>query len=147
MACDSRYRHTVILEVAATGRFIRYEKGLRYARQRVRAVRVGRCGCGQLAVGLIDSGKGLPGWRRLKPACIRCAAWTDAVTFPEFAAGLGLGLPVVSDADDSDRWSPMGFAPSPADAGLPFAVVAAEVALLQVRLDDVQTHLARLAGS
>src|ERR1700748_2519482 len=35
MACESQYRSSVILDVEVSGRFIRYEEGLRYSEQRV----------------------------------------------------------------------------------------------------------------
>ena len=46
LSCATANQTAVLLEVTASGRFIRYERGLRYSRQRVRAVRVGPCGCG-----------------------------------------------------------------------------------------------------
>ena len=47
LACDPQHQHSVLLEIAASGRYVRYELGLRYARQTVRSVRLGRCGCGR----------------------------------------------------------------------------------------------------
>jgi hypothetical protein len=146
MACDTRYRQAVNLEVAATGRFIRHEEGLRYSRQRVVAIRVGTCRCGRPAGALIESGAGVPGWRRLKPACVVCAGWAPAVTFAEFAARVGENVRVVGDAVDCAPWSLTKVAGSQDDAGLPFSVVAAEVALLQARVDDLQAQLARISG-
>jgi len=40
LACDPDYRYAVLLEITASGRFMRYERGLRYAKQRVTLVRV-----------------------------------------------------------------------------------------------------------
>ena len=74
LSCATENRDAVLLEVVASGRFIRYERGLRYSRQRVRAVRVGPCGCGRPARGLADAGRGLVGWRGLMPACAACGA-------------------------------------------------------------------------
>ena len=61
LACDPDYRHTALLEVAASGRFMRYERGLRYARQRVTAVWAGRCWCGGPGTLFAETGAGLPG--------------------------------------------------------------------------------------
>ena len=47
LACEPEHRNAVLLEVAASGRYRRYERGLRYSRQRVRSVHVSRCDCGQ----------------------------------------------------------------------------------------------------
>ena len=73
LACATGNRAAVLLEVVASGRFIRYERGLRYSRQRVRAVRVGPCGCGRTAIGLVDGGSGFVGWRCLAAVCAVCA--------------------------------------------------------------------------
>ena len=56
LACEPEHRNAVLLEVAASGRYRRYERGLRYSRQRVRTVRVNRCDCGQPATVLVDTG-------------------------------------------------------------------------------------------
>jgi hypothetical protein len=146
MACDTRYRQAVNLEVAATGRFIRHEEGLRYARQRVVAIRVGSCRCGRPAGALIDSGAGVPGWRRLKPACVICAGWAPAVTFAEFAGHVGEDVTVIGDGVGRAPWSLTQVGGSHDDPELPFSVVAAEVALLQARVDDLQAQLARMSG-
>jgi hypothetical protein len=157
LACDPGYRYAVILEVAASGRFMRYERGLRYERQRITAVRAGRCGCGRPAMVLTETGTGLVGWRRLMPACAPCAGHRPSLGFREFAGLLG-GPPMTPD--DAAR-------PRPGRPGAPAAVEApgaggpamdgvdrealvpllsAEVALLQARLDEVQEQLARLTG-
>src|SRR5207237_433214 len=47
LSCATANRAAVVLEVVASGRFIRYERGLRYSHQRVKAVRVGPCECGR----------------------------------------------------------------------------------------------------
>ena len=134
MAADEHYRATVILEVAASGRFIRYEQGLRYAHQRVRAVRLGRCACGAPADVMVDSGRGLSGWRRMQPACRICSRKGTTVSCEQFARRLATHAAVVPDEPVDEQ-----------DAQAALAVLAAEVALLQARLDDVQRELARIS--
>lgn len=160
LACDPDYRHAVILEVAASGRFMRYERGLRYARQRVTTVRVGCCGCGRPAAMLAGTGDGLPGWWRLAGCCPACARGRPGLLLSEFARLLG-GPPV---RPDDAAWPRLprapvaaprpavepGLAAGPAldeadrDALVP--LLSAEVALLQARLDEVQRQLARLTA-
>jgi len=135
MAGDEHYRATVLLEVAASGRFIRYEEGLRYARQRVQAVRLGRCTCGAPADAFVDGGRGLSGWRRVQPACRACSRKAPTVTADTFARRLGGAVPVVQDEPVDDE-----------DVRGTIAVLGAEVALLQARLDDVQRALARIGN-
>jgi hypothetical protein len=158
MACETTYRPTVLLEVAVTGSYIRYQDGLRYSRQRVRGVRVGRCRCGRPATMLVDSGTGLSGWRQLEPTCAGCAGWSAALTFPSFAGRLGGAVSVVSDGEPEATQGLIGTAPVEAErdggaataltaGGQPsLAVVAAEVALLQARLDELQLQLGHLSG-
>jgi hypothetical protein len=158
MACETRYRPTVLLEVAVTGSYIRYQDGLRYGRQRVRGVRVGRCRCGRPATMLADSGTGLSGWRQLQPTSAGCAGWSAALTFPAFAERLGGVIGVVSDCEPDaspglTERAPAAVSAERGDAialtaaGKPsLAVVAAEVALLQARLDELQRQLAQLSG-
>ncbi|MGH3249021.1 MAG: hypothetical protein ACRDOI_22840, partial [Trebonia sp.] len=38
LACTTENRPALLIEVAASGRYVRYERGLRYSRQRVRAI-------------------------------------------------------------------------------------------------------------
>lgn len=152
MACETRYRPAVVLQVAVTGSFIRYEDGLRYGRQRVRRVRVGRCRCGQPATKLVHSGSGLAGWRQLEPACAGCTGWASALGFAAFAERLAGSVTVVSDSGAPS--SPgIGHVPETSGPGAltaadspPLAVVAAEVSLLQARLDELQVQLARISG-
>lgn len=146
MGCDTRYRTAVVLEVSVSGRYIRYEDGIRYARQRVGAVRVRDCRCGRPASALVDRGLGFAGWRRLVPSCVRCAGWGSAVTFPEYAAALGGWVDVVGDSGMDDPWGLTDDEPAKG-AEVPFALVAAEVALLQARLDVLQSQLARLSDN
>jgi len=154
LGCAAANRSAVLLEVAASGRFIRYERGLRYSRQRVRAVRVGPCGCGRLARGLADSGLGIVGWRWLQPSCAVCARDRPFVTFGGFAARLGGRVPVTADEDAVPRWpGPFPAAPpgprAPADDrpdAAAMAALGAEVALVHARLDHLQAQLSRLEG-
>ena len=143
LSCATENRDAVLLEVAASGRFIRYERGLRYSRQRVRAVRVGPCGCGRPARGLVDAGRGLVGWRGLKPACAGCGASRQLVTFGGFAARLGGLVPVTPD-EGAASW------PGPAGDALPdaaaIAALGAEIALVHARLDHLQAQFNRREG-
>jgi hypothetical protein len=133
MAGDEHYGATVILEVAASGRFIRYEEGLRYAHQRVRAVRLGRCPCGAPAQVLVESGRGLSGWRRVQPSCTLCSRRGATISRETFAHRLGGHVPVVPE-DDADEQGPAAA----------IAVLGAEVTLLQARLDELQRELVRI---
>jgi hypothetical protein len=154
LSCATANQTAVLLEVVASGRFIRYERGLRYSRQRVRAVRVGRCGCGRPASGLADAGRGLVGWRHLKPSCDACAADRHLVTFGSFAARLGGLVPVTRDQGAAGWRGPITDAPGrprgSAPDGLPgadvVAALGAEVALVHARLDHLQEQLSRLEG-
>ncbi|MGQ0482012.1 MAG: hypothetical protein ACT4O0_13455, partial [Pseudonocardia sp.] len=173
LACDPDFRYAVVLDIAASGRFIRYERGLRYARQRVTAVRVGRCACGQGAGVFVETGGGTVGWRRLVPVCAPCAGARPVVSLGAFSRMLA-GVPVHSDPPDAtgepltaaaEPGSDLG-RPVPADqpappiprqvtaadapdmSGVPAEALVpllnAEVALLQARLDEVQRQLSRL---
>jgi len=154
LSCATANRMAVLLEVVASGRFIRYERGLRYSRQRVRAVRVGPCGCGRAAAGLTDAGQGLVGWRCLQPSCGACAAGRHLVTFGGFAGRLGGLIPVTAD-EGAAGW-PGQVPGAPARAGAPspdgtpdaeaIAALGAEIALVHARLDHLQAQLSRLHG-
>jgi hypothetical protein len=143
LSCATENRDAVLLEVVASGRFIRYERGLRYSRQRVQAVRVGPCACGRPARGLADAGRGLVGWRGLMPACAACAAGRHLITFDSFAARLGGLIPVTPD-EGAASW------PGQVPDGLPdaaaIAALGAEVALVHARLDHLQAQFNRLEG-
>jgi hypothetical protein len=150
LGCATENRSALLIEVAAAGRYIRYERGLRYSRQRVRVIRESRCGCGLPGSTLADAGSGLIGWRHLVPVCVRCAAGRPALTLSEFAARLdgpvrvehALAGSVLSPASSGSASS--GSAEADATAGeSPFAVLAAEIALLHARLDDLQSRLDR----
>jgi hypothetical protein len=154
MSCATANRAAVLLEVAAFGRFIRYERGLRYSLQRVRGVRVGPCGCGRPAIGLTDAGQGLVGWRCLMPSCAVCAAYRPIVTLDGFASRLGGLVPVIPDGGAASWPGPVTNAPSrpggPPPAGPPdaeaIAALSAEIALVHARLDHLQAQLSRLEG-
>ncbi len=151
MACEGQYRSTVLLEVEVSGRFIRYEEGLRYSDQRVLAVHLNRCLCGRPASVLVDSGTGVTGWLQLQPCCLRCSGRKKTITPSRFAALLGHPAPVVTaatppDGEPGDRVTddPV-VAGGEADSSL--GVLAAEVALLQARVDTLQAQLSRLSDS
>jgi hypothetical protein len=144
MACDGQYRSTLILEVAVTGRFVRYEDGFRYSGQRVLSARTHRCLCGNPAVHLVDSGSGITGWRRLRPCCSRCRTHKDALTLAGFGTLLGdPALITVGDAATMAR--PETEPPDEQDPGTIISVLSAEVALLQARVDSLQAQLSRLS--
>jgi hypothetical protein len=154
LSCATANRAAVVLEVAASGRFIRYERGLRYSHQRVKAVRVGPCECGRPATGLADAGQGLVGWRCLMPCCAGCAAHRHLVTFGSFAGRLGGLVPVTPDEVAASWPGPVTDAPArpgvpaaggPADAEA-VAALGAEIALVHARLDLLQAQLSRLEG-
>jgi hypothetical protein len=171
LACDPDYRYAVLLEVSASGRFMRYERGLRYGKQRVTTVRVGRCGCGHAATVFVETGAGSVGWRRVVAVCPACAGPRPGLALAGLSRLLG-GVPVVQDdtarpydpvrpydlstesspAPAASSAGPARSAPSsgtaPALDSVAHAelvpVLAAEVALLQARLDEVQRQLVRL---
>jgi hypothetical protein len=166
LGCATENRSAVLLEVAAAGRYIRYERGLRYSRQRVRVIRESRCDCGLPGSALAEAGSGLIGWRHLVPVCGHCAAGRPLLTMREFAARLD--GPVRVEAPEIRV--PAASAPEGGvveggvvkggvvesgvvESGVPkdgatagesqFAVLAAEIALLHARLDDLQSRLGR----
>ena len=149
LGCATDNRPALLLEVAASGRYIRYERGLRYSRQRVTVICGSWCGCGNPGTVLTDGGSGLVGWRHLTPLCDRCAVGRRALSITQFAAlldgpvrvdtpsGSGIsgahGAPAIPDISDMSN--------SPANAESPYAVLSAEIALLHARLDDLQSRL------
>jgi hypothetical protein len=154
LSCATENRSALLLEVTASGRYIRYERGLRYSRQRVRSIRAAWCGCGRAGVALTDAGTGLVGWRHLEPVCERCATGRLALRMSEFAGLIGgpalLGgrvevapAPVAASPDLASA------DPEPRIAESPIAVLTAEIALLHARLDDLQARFerGRLRGS
>src|ERR1700734_45482 len=88
LGCATENRSALLIEVAASGRYIRYERGLRYSRQRVRAVLDAQCGCGRPGTALAAAGSGLVGWRHLTPVCAACTTGRPALALPEFTARL-----------------------------------------------------------
>lgn len=145
LACAPEHQGAVHLEVAASGRFRRYELGLRYSRQRVRSVRLRACRCGRAATVLADTGSGSAGWRRLDPVCSSCAGHRPVLTTDDFGRLAG-GLPVSSDEVGGTVGASEPAAPDddvPGDAGA-VAVLTAEVALLQAQLERMQQRLDEL---
>lgn len=141
LGCATANRSALLLEVTASGQYIRYERGLRSSRQRVRVICGSWCGCGRAGTVLTDAGTGIVGWRHLSPACERCAAGKPALSLAEFAALLDGPVRVAAGAARP-------FAGRPGAAGLaepaedsPVAVLTAEIALLHARLDDLQARL------
>jgi len=129
LGCATENRSALLLEVAASGRYIRYERGLRYSRQRVLVISGSWCGCGNSATALADAGSGLIGWRHLAPVCDRCAGGRRAMTLASFAALLDGKVRVEApEAPGQPEQSP-------------YAVLSAEIALLHARLDDLQSRL------
>lgn len=96
LAYDPDYRYAVLLDVVVSGRYMRYERGLRYARQRVTAVRVGRCACGLRARVFVETSAGTAGWRRLVAVCATCAGARAVLSFGWLSRMLS-GVPVSSD--------------------------------------------------
>lgn len=135
LGCATENRAALLLGVAAAGRYIRYERGLRYSRQRVRVIKESRCGCGLAGSALADAGSGMTGWRQLVPVCERCADGRPALTLSEFAARLD-GLVRVERAPAD----PVQFPVSPLSP-MNSAELSAEIALLHARLDDLQSRL------
>ncbi|MFG2355673.1 hypothetical protein [Streptomyces sp. NPDC048521] len=140
LLCTAEHRAAVLLEVSVLGAYIRFERGFRYARQRVRTATVGACGCGAGAVGLADAGWGRPGWRALVPVCAGCARGRTSVSLAGFARLAGDGLRVVAGGGGTAGASTELTGGS--ELGVPELV--AEAALLQARLDWFQAQLARL---
>ncbi|NGO07421.1 hypothetical protein G5C60_07075 [Streptomyces sp. HC44] len=137
MLCTAEHRAAVLLEVSVLGAYLRFERGFRYARQRVRTATVGPCTCGSGAVALADAGWGKPGWRALAAACAGCVRGRPSVSLATFARLGGEGLRVRAGG---------GAGPAGGDlpAGLGVSELVAEAALLQARLDWFQSQLARL---
>ncbi|POX49528.1 hypothetical protein C3489_24590 [Streptomyces sp. Ru71] len=132
----AEHRAAVLLEVSVLGAYIRFERGFRSARQRVRTATVGPCACGAPAVALADAGWGRPGWRALAPSCAGCVRARTSLSLTAFARLAGEGLRVVAAAGPEPRQE--------AGSGLDVPELVAEAALLQARLDWFQTQLARL---
>lgn len=146
LGCATENRSALLLEVTAAGRYIRYERGLRYSRQRVRVIRDAWCSCGRPGDVLADAGTGLVGWRHLAPFCAQCAAGRPSLTLQEFVAKLDAPVRIdqpTAGAGLSPLVPVQAAAPVvPADpADSPIAILTAEIALLHARLDDLQSRM------
>ena len=140
LGCATENRSALLIEVAASGRYIRYERGLRYSRQRVRAIKQAGCICGRPGTALADAGSGLVGWRHLAPVCDLCGAGRPVMTLSEFVARLDGRVHI--DADQDGLAQPgISTVPLQVTGDPPYAVLAAEIALLHARLDDLQGRL------
>jgi hypothetical protein len=146
LSCATENRGALLLQVTASGRYIRYERGLRYSRQRVAAVLGARCCCGSPGTALTDAGSGLVGWRHLTPSCARCADGRPSLTLRDFSyrleARVRLAAPLTAPGETVPRQRDPD-APPPTAGESPFAVLTAEVALLQARLDHLESRLDR----
>ncbi|MEV7891881.1 hypothetical protein ACWD3I_18095 [Streptomyces sp. NPDC002817] len=136
LLCTAEHRAAVLLEVSVIGRYLRFERGFRYARQRIRVATVGPCACGTVASALADAGWGRPGWRALAPSCAGCLRGRTSVSLASFARLAGEGLRVVAGSGAAVADGAAG--------GLGVPELAAEAALLQARLDWFQSQLAKL---
>jgi hypothetical protein len=139
LLCTAEHRSAALLEVSVLGRYIRFERGFRYARQRVRTATVGPCPCGTVAAAVADAGWGRPGWRALTPSCAGCLRGRTSLSLADFARLAGGRLRVVAGAGNKIA----AFDP-PEGLGVP--ELTAEAALLQARLDWFHAQLARLGG-
>ncbi|MFE9447524.1 hypothetical protein [Streptomyces sp. NPDC006739] len=139
LLCTAEHRAAALLDVRVLGAYIRFERGFRYARQRVRTATVGPCACGAVPVALADAGWGRPGWQALSPACAGCLRGRTSLSLAGFARLAGDGLRVV--ARGGAGTAPLEQAGS---EGLGVPELVAEAALLQARLDWFQTQLGRL---
>ncbi|CAM5562005.1 putative protein OS=Streptomyces alboniger OX=132473 GN=CP975_08095 PE=4 SV=1 [Streptomyces alboniger] len=136
LLCTGEHRGAALLEVSVLGAYIRFERGYRYARQRVRRATLPPCGCGAAASLLADAGWGRPGWRVVESACGRCRGGRQAVSVAGFERLAGEGLRVVAEGPAAVDGPP----------GLGAPELMAEAALLQARLDWFQAELARFTG-
>jgi hypothetical protein len=147
LGCATENRSALLLEVAASGRYIRYERGLRYSRQRVAAILDAQCGCGRPGTTLVDAGSGLIGWRHLTPVCGACTTGRPALALREFTARLdrpvriGQLLSGSSLSRDIAQRATRAADDSATAGESPIAVLTAEIALLHARLDDLQSRL------
>lgn len=156
LACDEQYERSVLLEVRASGRYVSYELGLRYERQTITTVRVGRCRCGRAAAALDDVGGGIVGWRRLEAVCRECAGRRAVLSLEQLSRLAGVPVSV-DEGTERSVLAPLaplterhpGSAPPasetdqlPPEAEIP--LLSAEVTLLQARLDELQRRLEKL---
>lgn len=143
------HRTAVLLEVAVLGRYLRFERGFRYARQRVRTATLGQCACGAAPVALADAGWGRPGWLALAPACAVCLRGRLSLSPAAFARLAGEGLRVLTRRPGTagsglGPGGPGGTAGGDGTQDWGLAELIAEAALLQARLDWFQSRLERL---
>ncbi|HTR93736.1 MAG TPA: hypothetical protein VMI73_18555, partial [Trebonia sp.] len=101
LACATENRSALLIEVTASGRYIRYEQGLRYSRQRVRAVLEAHCACGRSGTALAEAGSGLIGWRHLSPVCGTCTGGRPALSLGDFTARLNGPVRVADSLSDA----------------------------------------------
>jgi hypothetical protein len=146
LACATENRAALLLEVTASGQYIRYERGLRYSRQRVRAILDAQCTCGRAGSALADAGSGLIGWRHLAPVCATCAGGRPVLALSDFSARLDGPVRVATllpgtPLAPSPREVPAARDLPPEAGESPIAVLSAEIALLHARLDDLQSRL------
>ncbi|MEV0372739.1 hypothetical protein AB0I10_23420 [Streptomyces sp. NPDC050636] len=152
LTCADAHRRAALLEVTVLGVYIRFERGMRYARQRVRVVRVGPCGCGLPPEVFADAGWGRTGWQVLTGSCVGCVAGRDTVSFAEFARIGGGRLRVVpghhqaESCPGPDTGPALRTGPSAGPAVRTVAEMSAEASLMQARIDWLQGQLARLTG-
>ena len=146
LGCATENRSALLLEVTASGQYIRYERGLRYSRQRVRAILDAQCACGRPGTALADAGSGLIGWRHLAPVCPACTRGRPALALKDFTARLDgpvrvEAVPPGTPPDSSPQDGPAAGEVSSGAEQSSVAVLAAEIALLHARLDDLQSRL------
>jgi hypothetical protein len=141
LACATENRSALVLEVAASGRYIRYERGLRYSRQRVRAVLGAQCGCGRPGTALSDAGSGLIGWRHLSPVCETCSRGRPVLTLRDFTSRLDGPVRVPPLLPGAPLTAGLQAPPGAPSGESPIAILTAEIALLHARLDDLQSRL------
>lgn len=148
LTCAPENRNTVVLEVAASGRYRCHDLGLRYETQRVRRVWTGRCRCGRPTEVFIDAGTGRTAWRNLTPSCVHCSDGRPVLPLDKFAALTGTaGLEVRVDRAPlrnfivPDRPLTGDGVGAPGDAT---PVVDAELAVINARVDELQSHVDRL---
>ncbi|GGZ33498.1 hypothetical protein [Streptomyces poonensis] len=152
LLCTAENRTAVVLEVSVLGAYIRFERGFRCARQRVRTATVGPCVCGAPAVALADAGWGRPGWRVLAGSCPACVRGRPSMSPASFArlAGNGLKVRAGTGMGTGTGTELPGVGGPPGGPGLPDGLgvpeLVAEAALLQARLDWFQSRLAELGG-
>ncbi|MFE0628782.1 hypothetical protein ACFW3D_17655 [Streptomyces sp. NPDC058864] len=108
LTCATDCRDAVVLQVSVLGAYTRYERGTRYARQRVRTVRMGACRCGRAARVFVRDGTGPPGWRALTAACRRCAAGLRVLRPAEFARLAGPWVNVTGEPPAPGAAEPPG---------------------------------------